>query len=78
MRKWILAGAVLLTAVTACSSGLVPAAVGPSQAAPTTSAAKDIPASAIVVTEQSIGDLINQRWYTVEKSGSRNGDGLEA
>lgn len=31
-------------------------------------AAKDIPASAIVVTEQSIGDLINQRWCTVEKA----------
>jgi 4-amino-4-deoxy-L-arabinose transferase-like glycosyltransferase len=31
-------------------------------------AAKDIPASAIIVTEQSIGDLINQRWCTVEKA----------
>ena len=27
-----------------------------------------IPASAIVVTEQTIGDLINQRWCTVEKA----------
>jgi 4-amino-4-deoxy-L-arabinose transferase-like glycosyltransferase len=35
-----------------------------------TYAAKDIPASAIVVTEQSIGDLINQRWCTVEKAGA--------
>lgn len=33
-------------------------------------AAKDIPANAIVVTEQSIGDLINQRWCTVEKSAA--------
>jgi hypothetical protein len=33
-----------------------------------TYAAKDIPASAIVVTEQSIGDLIQQRWCTVEKA----------
>jgi len=31
-------------------------------------AASDIPANAIVVTEQSIGDLINQRWCTVEKA----------
>ncbi len=31
-------------------------------------AADRIPASAIVVTEQSIGDLINQRWCTVEKA----------
>ena len=31
-------------------------------------AAKDISASAIVVTEQSIGDLIQQRWCTVEKA----------
>lgn len=31
-------------------------------------AAKDIPSNAIVVTEQSIGDLINQRWCTVEKA----------
>src|ERR1700691_459726 len=29
-----------------------------------------IPASAIVVTEQSIGDLIRQRWCTVEKADS--------
>jgi len=33
-------------------------------------AAKDIPSNAIVVTEQSIGDLIQQRWCTVEKSGA--------
>lgn len=33
-------------------------------------AAKNIPASAIVVTEQSIGDLISQRWCTVEKSAA--------
>jgi 4-amino-4-deoxy-L-arabinose transferase-like glycosyltransferase len=31
-------------------------------------AAGHIPASAIVVTEQSIGDLIDQRWCTVEKA----------
>jgi 4-amino-4-deoxy-L-arabinose transferase-like glycosyltransferase len=31
-------------------------------------AATDIPANAIVVTEQSIGDLIQQRWCTVEKA----------
>ena len=31
-------------------------------------AADRIPASAIVVTEESIGDLINQRWCTVEKA----------
>ncbi|HEX4089385.1 MAG TPA: phospholipid carrier-dependent glycosyltransferase [Trebonia sp.] len=31
-------------------------------------AADRIPASAIVVTEQSIGDLIDQRWCTVEKA----------
>jgi 4-amino-4-deoxy-L-arabinose transferase-like glycosyltransferase len=33
-------------------------------------AADKIPANAIVVTEQSIGDLIQQRWCTVEKSGA--------
>jgi hypothetical protein len=33
-------------------------------------AARDIPASAVVVTEQSIGDLIGQRWCTVEKSAA--------
>ena len=33
-------------------------------------AARQIPGQAIVVTEQSIGDLINQRWCTVEKSGA--------
>ena len=31
-------------------------------------AAERIPASAIVVTEESIGDLINQRWCTVENA----------
>jgi hypothetical protein len=31
-------------------------------------AANRIPASAIVVTEESIGDLINQRWCAVEKA----------
>jgi len=31
-------------------------------------AAKDIPANAIVVTERSIGDLIQQRWCTVQKA----------
>jgi 4-amino-4-deoxy-L-arabinose transferase-like glycosyltransferase len=31
-------------------------------------AADKIPANAVVVTEQSIGDLIQQRWCTVEKS----------
>ena len=31
-------------------------------------ASDHIPASAIVVTEQSIGDLIDQRWCTVEKA----------
>ena len=35
-----------------------------------TYAARDIPAQAIVVTEQSIGDLIQQRWCTVEKSSA--------
>jgi 4-amino-4-deoxy-L-arabinose transferase-like glycosyltransferase len=33
-------------------------------------AARDIPANAIVVTEQSIGDLIRQRWCTVEKANA--------
>lgn len=33
-------------------------------------AAHDIPANAIVVTEESIGDLINQRWCTVENAGA--------
>lgn len=33
-------------------------------------AADKLPASAIVVTEQSIGDLIQQRWCTVEKSAA--------
>jgi 4-amino-4-deoxy-L-arabinose transferase-like glycosyltransferase len=33
-------------------------------------AAKDIPANAIVVTEQSIGDLIQQRWCTIEKANA--------
>jgi 4-amino-4-deoxy-L-arabinose transferase-like glycosyltransferase len=41
-------------------------------------AANDIPASAIVVTEQSIGDLINQRWCTVEKSTACVGDATYA
>jgi 4-amino-4-deoxy-L-arabinose transferase-like glycosyltransferase len=31
-------------------------------------AAMDMPANAIVITEQSIGDLIQQRWCTVEKA----------
>ena len=31
-------------------------------------AARDIPANAIVITEQSIGDLIQQRWCMVEKA----------
>jgi 4-amino-4-deoxy-L-arabinose transferase-like glycosyltransferase len=31
-------------------------------------AARDIPASAIVITEQSIGDLIQQRWCMVEEA----------
>lgn len=31
-------------------------------------AAREIPGQAIVVTEQSIGDLIQQRWCTVEKA----------
>jgi hypothetical protein len=33
-------------------------------------AADRIPASAIVVTEESIGDLISQRWCTVEKAAA--------
>jgi len=33
-------------------------------------AAKDIPANAIVVTEEPIGDLIQQRWCTVEQANA--------
>lgn len=33
-------------------------------------AARDIPANAIVITEQSIGDLIQQRWCRVEKANA--------
>jgi 4-amino-4-deoxy-L-arabinose transferase-like glycosyltransferase len=36
-------------------------------------AATRIPRGAIVVTEESIGDLIDQRWCTVEKSASCSG-----
>ena len=41
-------------------------------------AARDIPANAIVVTEQSIGDLINQRWCTVEKADACAGQATYA
>jgi hypothetical protein len=44
----------------------VPAFSSNSLAAVQSYAAQDIPANAIVVTEQSIGDLIQQPWCTVE------------
>jgi 4-amino-4-deoxy-L-arabinose transferase-like glycosyltransferase len=46
----------------------IPAFNANSLQAAQTYAADHIPASAIVVTEETIGDLINQRWCTVEKA----------
>lgn len=41
-------------------------------------AARQLPGQAIVVTEQSIGDLIRQRWCTVEKSAACAGQATYA
>jgi 4-amino-4-deoxy-L-arabinose transferase-like glycosyltransferase len=46
----------------------IPAFTGNSLASTQHYAATQIPSSAIVVTEQAVGDLIQQRWCTVEKA----------
>jgi 4-amino-4-deoxy-L-arabinose transferase-like glycosyltransferase len=47
---------------------VLPAFSGNSLAEVQSYAARDIPAQAIVVTEESVGDLIGQRWCSVENS----------
>jgi 4-amino-4-deoxy-L-arabinose transferase-like glycosyltransferase len=51
----------------------VPAFTSNSLAAVQAYAARSVPPQAIVVTEQSIGDLISQRWCTVEKAQACGG-----
>lgn len=62
--------AVVVAAVagTGCFLLTVPAFSANSLAAVQAYAAASIPANAVVVTEQTIGDLIQQPWCTVEKS----------
>jgi 4-amino-4-deoxy-L-arabinose transferase-like glycosyltransferase len=65
--KWAAVGAAVLAGVV--SFLLTIPAFGVNSLAEVQSyAAHEIPANAIVVTEQSIGDLIQQPWCTVEKA----------
>ncbi len=77
LAHWTLRSAVKLAAAGAATlAGIgsflltVPAFSVNSLAEVQSYAARQIPSQAIVVTEQSIGDLIQQRWCTVEEAGA--------
>jgi 4-amino-4-deoxy-L-arabinose transferase-like glycosyltransferase len=67
------AAVMAAVAGTGCFLLTVPAFSANSLAAVQAYAAQRIPANAVVLTEQTIGDLIQQPWCTVEKSVSCSG-----